>query len=543
MKGLIRNLDVAVPDISLDHVSDHALVVLGESVKSLLNIAGVTTGRATHYNTKEEKEEAEARVHRAVFSIDRGIYGCIFCLPGVTDYSIQRAVASLLRNAWVGGDHEPQTKSGVQTRSVLSFRQEGALIQHLVSNLPANRMLNLFLQLKGNRVNNSRTKKALILPTILNSRNLELWSVKYRHKVRKALEHAWDTRRTGIVCSILGKKSKFSGGVSFMEVKESGILNTLIDRYLEAGTDRHKVYECISFVLGNDHEWTLPLFQSFYKAREDLKAGAGLPKEVLEGIRSVYHSKVSKDEILKLSKDTLTKKQRKNVQRKAKEAGVEVEWNPMDHSAVDLYLYAFEMGLNRDIEGALAIKAEKASKQLPIQFRKLGILVDGSYSMIGDYTQKLRPMSIALAMKDVLEKVSTECEVFITGSGAGDSKLCLPGGPTDLATGLVELLQGEPDTVFVISDGYENSPAGRVHEVMSVVRELGIKIPVYHVNPVVSADTKKGLKSLSDLIPVIPLSRPEALSLTLFTAMLDVDVRRGISALVGMALPVLRISQ
>ena len=84
----------------LSHIETSELQSFGKDVVSLLNIAGVNTGRATHYATKEEKELAEKKIHFDVFSRDRGVYAAVHCLPGVTDYSVQRAVTAMLANPW-----------------------------------------------------------------------------------------------------------------------------------------------------------------------------------------------------------------------------------------------------------------------------------------------------------------------------------------------------------------------------------------------------------------------------------------------------------
>jgi hypothetical protein len=109
-----------------------------------------------------------------------------------------------------------------------------------------------------------------------------------------------------------------------------------------------------------------------------------------------------------------------------------------------------------------------------------------------------------------------------------------------LATGLIDLIETGADAVFILSDGYENSPSGRVDEVMRLLEQIGIQTPVYHLNPVLGSESRSGLRMLSDRIPALPVSNPQGLGLTLTRAMIEVDVKRGIGALAYMVLPKIR---
>ncbi|MCP4108940.1 MAG: hypothetical protein GY749_25950 [Desulfobacteraceae bacterium] len=327
---------------------------------------------------------------------------------------------------------------------------------------------------------------------------------------------------------------------SATQILLNGIQHYLCSTTLSGNTDKQKVYECISFVLGNEQAFTLPLFKAFREAREDISKGNILPPEVLEGIRGMYHKNVSQKQILELTKDTsMTEKKKSLVQRKAKKEGVNIAFNPMLRTANELYILAYAEGTTREIWDALMSKGRAGAKQLPVRFGKVGILVDDSFSMSGTDKQKLRPMAIALAMKDVLINTG-ETFVIKTASGrkiSRENPIPRPVGATSLAFALIDLLETGPDAVFIISDGYENSPSGRIDEVMRLADRTGIRTPVYHLNPVVGSESISGLRTLSEMIPTIPVSNPQGLALTLVRAMIEVDIERGIRALASMALP------
>lgn len=522
----ITNLPIKVPPVSLDHIEDKELSLLADNILALLNLSGVDTNRATHYNTKEEIEKARVALHKAVFSIDRSIYGCLFCLPGVTDFARQKAVTAMLGNPWEN-----------PSNGVLTIDHEKKIIKFLTSSLQANRMINLFVNLKKERVNNSRTRE-VILSSLLNSKSLELWAVKYRDKLKAALEHTWNVRRTGILKSILNGKL---GNYRFDE-KEKSIIYDLVGKYLE-GSSRpfvNKVLQCVSFILGNDEEYTLDLLKAFKETKTDISKGSRLPIEVLEGLRSTYHKDTPHAQVLELTKKTMTTKQKRLVQKSAKKAGVKVDFDPRKYPMVDLYIYAFEMGWSKEIAKALKEKAIVAAQSLPFHFDRIGILVDDSESMRGSEDQKLRPAAVTLATRDLLACAGNKA-IVITSSGkkTGLGQMVHPGGETDISESFLKLLENEPDSIFILSDGYENAPAGRFSEVLMLVRKIGATTPIYHINPVAAAESKSAIRQLDETVSTLPISNPQQIGLTLFKAMLETDPKKGLLSLIGVALPLI----
>ncbi len=70
-------------------------------------------------------------------------------------------------------------------------------------------------------------------------------------------------------------------------------------------------------------------------------------------------------------------------------------------------------------------------------------------------------------------------------------ELVEPSGDTSLAAGLVQLLKSDPDVVFVLSDGYENAPAGRFGKTVAAVRRIGIQTPIHQFTPVFAAESQR----------------------------------------------------
>jgi hypothetical protein len=217
--------------------------------------------------------------------------------------------------------------------------------------------------------------------------------------------------------------------------------------------------------------------------------------------------------------------------------------HPTEYDAVRLYLYAFEMGMTPEIGAALLEKARKAALSLRLGYARIGILLDASASMAGSKEQALRPMATALAVRDVLMHTSRSVVVISGGTSNGaDELLVRPSGATSLAEGLVELLGANVEAVFVLSDGYENRPAGRFAEVLAAVRGMGIDTPVFHLNPVFAQEAK-GVRSLAAAgVATLPVTAPEALGLAMVRGLLVAEPRRGLEALTSLALPMLGVS-
>lgn len=513
MKDLIQR--TAMPSMPTLHLSGEQRELLPLAFGEFLDTAATATSRATYYNTRAEQEAMIESVHRELFALDRGVYAASLILPGLTDYSRQVGAVRLLRSA--------QSSTGWMSAS-----QEAAHMRGLLKALPPQRMLKMFGMLRQDRVNNARTRR-LILSTILGAENLEFWAVKYRRKLETALVHAWGRRTASIMRAVLAKS------VADRSSKERQLVQRHLGRFVTG--DQERVEQCVRFVLGDEEGLTLRHLVAYREAKHDLASGRALPFETLEGLRSRFHRDKTSAEVLELTKSRLTTGQKLGLQRKAREAEVEVTFDPAHYDAVRLYVYAYEMGLTDAIRDELRRKAKSTAARLPVRFAHAAILLDVSASMMGHETQAMRPISVALALRDVLAETA-ERSTIVTSDGreAATAELIQPVGDTSLATGLISLLKRQPDVVFVLTDGYENAPAGRFAEVTRAVRRMGVQTPIHQFSPVFAAETR-GIRQLSDDVTGLPVSKPEAIGLGLLKALFQADVDRGVAALMGMVRP------
>ncbi|MEZ0368250.1 MAG: VWA domain-containing protein [Candidatus Sericytochromatia bacterium] len=500
------------PQLSrIGQIPDTLSQELASAVRGFLDVLATATARASFYNSQSEQIAATRAVHSRLLGLDRALYALLLGLDGSTDFNRQLGIELLLQGPLLQGPGGGQ----------LSPVQEDRLLDWLLAQLPPQRVLKLFVQLRQARLGGARARR-LMLRWLLQPEKLELWAVRYRRKLRLVLEHALGKRNSGVLRSILSKEAR--------SAKENRLLRAAIGRRLpEAQRDR--VYECLGFILGLEQQLSLPKLMAYHQAKSDLTAGRRLPLETLEGLRSVYHKAVPSARVLEICRETLTDGQKIGLQRRAAAAGVAVGFDPLRYSPLKLYLYAFEQGLGAEVAAALRQKA--AEVRLPLALGHLGLLLDASASMWGDASQRLRPMASALALRDLLCAAAQQSTVICAGGQALDGMI-FPEGATALAEGLLQLVQAGAELIVILSDGYENSPAGRVAEVMHGLRQIGIQTPVLQISPVLAAESQ-GVRALAPgLIDCLPVAEPAALGLGLIRLLLAKDPVQALNGLLGL---------
>ena len=174
-----------------------------------------------------------------------------------------------------------------------------------------------------------------------------------------------------------------------------------------------------------------------------------------------------------------------------------------------------------------ALKAKAEQAKLGHDLGAIAVVLDTSKSMEGHKTQKMRPAAASHAMRDVLA-ASSKGKQILCGNQLNAYTIERPEGSTNLARALIQVMKQEPDTVFVLSDGYENEAAGRFADVVDQLRGMGIDTPIYHINPVMAAENKNVRKLAADRIPTLAVSDPKALETGLLIPMLEQDPKRGL---------------
>ena len=97
-------------------------------------------------------------------------------------------------------------------------------------------------------------------------------------------------------------------------------------------------------------------------------------------------------------------------------------------------------------------------------------------------------------MRDLLTEVAEQTTVLTShGQASGLGQLIQTSGDTSMSIELVRLLKDEPEVVFVLTDGYENAPAGRFSQTLAAIAEMGIDTPVIQMSPVLASESKLSL--------------------------------------------------
>jgi hypothetical protein len=137
-----------------------------------------------------------------------------------------------------------------------------------------------------------------------------------------------------------------------------------------------------------------------------------------------------------------------------------------------------------ELGAALSAYVARAAASLPRLHAVVGLVLDASLSTKGHGDRAFACISQSVALRMVLERCTDELRVAQVG-GSGDPPL--PGGASDLAMALLELLEPttdvagyrtaprrKPDVILVVTDGYENRDRG---DLCRVVAALGDDAP------------------------------------------------------------------
>ena len=151
--------------------------------------------------------------------------------------------------------------------------------------------------------------------------------------------------------------------------------------------------------------------------------------------------------------------------------------NRGDISATLVHLY--RGGNSTELQQAVDGYVEKTASQLPRFQGKVALVLDASVSTRSYGEREFCALSQSVALQRVLEKCCTSLQVHTVGGSGNPPK---PEGYTDLATALLDAVEGEPDLVAIATDGYENIYPGDLQRVVDALPRAGIETPVVFCN-------------------------------------------------------------
>jgi hypothetical protein len=247
----------------------------------------------------------------------------------------------------------------------------------------------------------------------------------------------------------------------------------------------------------------------------------GLPILTVMGYRNTYKVTIDKADIFEATKKTT--KQSIQMQSAAKRSGTKIA---VDYKKQDIYdlwkvLYHQVMtGDNEDTDKVVEAIDHQVAHVLPkIDMGKITVILDMSKSMSGSDERPFHPILTSLSILSVLDNV----EDLIYVGGTPTSSIYIPGGATDLATGLTEAVKRGAKKIILISDGYENSVKGMFEHVYKHFKQSDPEIDLMHINPVMAADATEGTtRCLAEGVKPLPVTSYKFLETeVLFNKMLD----------------------
>jgi len=455
------------------------------------------------YNTTDEQLRIIQELWLDFFKNDRLLFALSSILPG-TAYSKGRIAHMLLSNPLAEDD---QTKALVPKELLLDDFETKTIMFNLSKETTTRSLKNL-LMLTGakdqegklflRRVNNARTRKVILSYLFDRSqKSLEDLAVKYKSKMRRLVQHALGKQN---VHKLLSDDAKTFRRFFGDDKKVYPVLLHLFNRpYASSGYSYPKIetyYEMRQAAKDRD-------FEGFTKAVSKRE----IPYEVVLGFRNTYRLNIPLKGLLE--KSVLSTRQKLQMESAAREKGVELE---LDYQKYDLYelwkVFYFKV-LNKDYENIqLVLDALKLKSQEKIEFDfgETVVIFDCSESMKGSEKRPLHPFLTGLATISTLRNV-THVEYVggkhIKVEEGPQDKAIFPSGSTNLWRALIRAILRNPETIVVISDGYENVIKGLFGEVYNHFRDLGFNFKMLHLNPVFASEVGGARKLAEDVKPMV----------------------------------------
>lgn len=440
-----------------------------EDIVMFINACFACTGQREFYSSRDAQQVSVDFLHKYTLGNYRRLYARTLA-GGINHFNQAMIVQNLLE---AGAPQDAEAR-----------QEENELITAAIDTLPPQRVYRMFEALRKRRVNNRRTR-AVMKRFVLHKRDTHFDSVKYRRRVRLAGRHAH---------------------ISFDQETAHFLRRS---NWMDRQGRRRKV------------DYKTPIFQNYLDAHWSTEALFTLPFTVAEGLAA--NQGIGEAEFLERSKGQMTSGERARVQARAGRAGVVVEHDLSHMPLTRLAIRAVTMdpeereARSQELGHALVAAAERVLKKSPSSLGRIAVVADRSYSTTGSAQKRLRPLAVTLASVYLLRQAANRCFVYWAPDLRRPDVEVSPFGQTDLSTPLVAALRSKPDTVVIISDGYENAPTGLVNQVVAATKNYvdgGGDISFVHVNPVFDAENLAP-RPLGDTMPTVGLRDAEDLLTTL----------------------------
>lgn len=409
-----------------------------EDLVMFINTCFAATQQNEFYTDRFEQAIPIEFLHQYILANYRRVYARILAV-GTNHFNQALIIANLL--------------SAGSPSDLSARKEEGDLIWHTLTRLPANRVFGLFQTLQRGKINNRRTRA--ILTRYLSWRKEPTFdALKYRNKVRSAVMH-----------------SHFK-------------LDGELGRFL--------------FDFKNPKKFDEPLIEKYRQAHYSAAAIYDLPFTIAESLAQKH--KVPRDVFFRKIQPKMTAAEKLRYQSASDAAGQRIEFDLSRAPLTRLALYLLSLAPNQfesrkiELEKSLQESAARTHQKTPLSLGRVVAILDRSRSSQGSSTKRHRPLAIAIGI-DALLKHSAESYVSLwTPSFNCESPGCFPiapAGQTNLADPLIEAFELKPDWIFIVSDGYENDPPNGAEQIASTYLKKIARVDapqIVHINPVFDPD-------------------------------------------------------
>ncbi|MFD8111313.1 hypothetical protein [Streptomyces microflavus] len=448
-------------------------LVAAEDVLLFVNAAITATGQREFRSDAVGQQLSLDFLHAYVRVNYRRVYASSLALD-INDHNAARIVLGLLETAGEASAEERRT--------------EGRLIAARLALLPPQRVYRLFGEVRRAGINNRRTR-AVMRDWLAARPDLGHDAVKYRGGVKTAARHIH------LRCP--------EGAGPLAEVGAFLFRPGRLPRY--------------------EHR----LLDAWRRAHYEQGAVAELPFTVAEGFAARHGMK--REVFLKRAAPRMTRLERLRTHSVTQRPEIDLTAMPLTRLALYVLSLPFDQraGRRTELTGALRTAARRAAGGQAGSWGRVHAVLDDSFSSSGSGQKRRRPLAVALAGHHLLEALAAPSAYRgLWTSGRGDALLVRPWGPTPLGMRVLDALEPEPggaapDRLVIVSDGWDNAPAGLAGEVLRVWRKRldpGRRTAVVHVNPVYDADgfdvrrlaagvPTAGIRDAEDLPALVEIAR------------------------------------
>ncbi|SCK39072.1 hypothetical protein YUYDRAFT_04766 [Streptomyces sp. ScaeMP-e48] len=448
-------------------------LVAAEDVLLFVNAAITATGQREFRSDAVGQQLSLDFLHAYVRVNYRRVYASSLALD-INDHNALRIVLGLLETSGEASAEERRT--------------EGRLIAARLALLPPQRVYRLFGEVRRAGINNRRTR-AIMRDWLAARPDLGHDAVKYRGGVKTAARHIH------LRCP--------EGAEPLAEVGAFLFRPGRLPRY--------------------EHR----LLDAWRRAHYEQGAVAELPFTVAEGFAARHGMK--REVFLKRAAPRMTRLERLRTHSVTQRPEIDLTVMPLTRLALYVLSLPFEQRAARrtELTGALRTAARRAAGGHAGSWGRVHAVLDDSFSSSGSGQKRRRPLAVALACHHLLEALAAPGAYRgLWTSGRGDALLVRPWGPTPLGMRVLDALEpgpggAAPDRLVIVSDGWDNAPAGLAGEVLRVWRKRldpGRRTAVVHVNPVYDADgfdvrrlaagvPTAGIRDAEDLPALVEIAR------------------------------------